>query len=405
MELTELKGHMRDALLPDVEKLLNDLSAKIMEPQVGKMEEARREVKALAGYMRDAYNRGSLNRPFKAISPEAEEVIEKVWKPLMVEGGKVDTREAMEYIQKTTTVSTEGTADQGGITVPEEFSNEVIRYAEENSVVWPRAKIEPMGTDAKTIIKLDQTATTTGKDDFAECEWYWTDEAGTKTQSKPKWKKIRLVAHKFAALWYSSEELVDDSAINIANFVVDLFRRAYVWKTDNEFINDTGNARPVGVLYDPGVIVRNRNTANQFYFQDALNMDSDLRPVFDAGAVWLMRKNCRNALRGQLDSNNSPVLKEYYVGPQSVEKTAINYLLGYPIMVTEKTSALGTAGDVILGNWAYYTIGLRQGFQSRMSYDFKFDEDLISWRFTGRLDGLPVIPEAFVILDGAGVSS
>jgi len=105
------------------------------------------------------------------------------------------------------------------------------------------------------------------------------------------------------------------------------------------------------------------------------------------------------------DSNNSPVLKEYYGGPQSAEKAAMNYLLGYPVLVTEKTSALGTAGDVILGNWMHYTIGLRQGFQSRMSYDFKFDEDLISWRFTGRLDGLPTIPEAFVILDRAGVSS
>ena len=271
--------------------------------------------------------------------------------------------------------------------------------------MWPRAKVEPMGTDAKTIIKLDQTATATGKDDFAEVDWTWTDENTAKTQKKPKWKRIRLVAHKFAALWYCSDELMADSAINIANFVVDLFRRAFVWKTDNEFINGTGNARPVGVLYDPGVIVRNRNTANQFYFQDALNMDSDLRPMFDANAIWLMRKTTRNALRGQLDSNNSPVLKEYYTGPQSAEAAAQNFLLGYPVVVTEKTSALGTAGDVILGNWAHYTIGLRQGFTSRVSYDYKFNEDLVTWRFVGRLDGLPVIPEAFVILDGAGVSS
>jgi len=118
MELTELKGHMRDALLPDVEKLLNDMAGKIMEPQAGRMEEARQEVKALAGFMREQYNRGSLNRPFKAISPEAEDVIEKVWKPLMVKGGSVNPTEAMEYIKKTTTVSTEGVEDQGGATVP-----------------------------------------------------------------------------------------------------------------------------------------------------------------------------------------------------------------------------------------------------------------------------------------------
>jgi len=388
MEINELKEIVAETMAPITDELVNKAIASHLEPTNANLEKARRDTKALHSLLREQYNRGSLNRPFKAISPEVEEYIEKIWKPLM-KRQNVDKTEAREIIQKTTsTVSIEGDADQGGYTVPEEFSNEVIRYAEENSVVWPRARIEAMSTDAKTIIKLDQTATGS-IDDFAEVDWTWTDEAGSKTQKKPKWKRIRLVAHKYAALWYASEELLADSAINIANFVVDLFRRAYVWKTDNVFINGTGNAQPVGVLYDSGVITRNRNAANAFQFVDAINMDGDLRSVFDNNAIWVMRKTVRNSIRNQTDTNGSLVLKEYYSGPQSAEKPAQNFLLGYPVVTTEKTPALGTAGDVILGNWSYYTIGLRQGFSSRISYDFKFDEDLVTWRFVGRLDGLP----------------
>jgi len=77
-----------------------------------------------------------------------------------------------------------------------------------------------MRTDSKVVMKLDQTAQGTTYDDFAGCEWYWTDEAGSKSQSRPLWKRIRLVAYKYAALWYASDELIEDSAIDIANFVV-----------------------------------------------------------------------------------------------------------------------------------------------------------------------------------------
>jgi len=151
----------------------------------------------------------------------------------------------------------------------------------------------------------------------------------------------------------------------------------------------------------------NRNTANAFIFTDACNMDSELRPVFDSGAVWLMRKKTRNRLRRETitAASNQLVLTEYYTGPQSAEKPAQQFLLGYPVLVTEKVPDLGSYGDVILGNFAHYLVGSRKGFTSRVSYDFKFDEDLTSWRFVGRLDGIASIPEAFVLLDGASGSS
>ena len=75
MEIAELKKHMREALLPDMTEALNQKVSEVMEPQADNLEKVREETRALTGLLREQYNRGTLNQPFKAISSDAEEYI------------------------------------------------------------------------------------------------------------------------------------------------------------------------------------------------------------------------------------------------------------------------------------------------------------------------------------------
>jgi HK97 family phage major capsid protein len=77
-------------------------------------------------------------------------------------------------------------------------------------------------------------------------------------------------------------------------------------------------------------------------------------------------------------------------------------MLGYPVVKADgKTLPLGTTGDVILCNLRHYYIGDRQNFTMDSSTHFRFRANRTALRVSGRLDGQPAIPEAFVILDDA----
>jgi HK97 family phage major capsid protein len=66
-------------------------------------------------------------------------------------------------------------------------------------------------------------------------------------------------------------------------------------------------------------------------------------------------------------------------------------ILGRPVIFTEKTSALGTAGDINFVDLSYYLIGDRQMMQSSSSTEFKFQSDKTAFRIIERLTGMPWI--------------
>ncbi len=55
-------------------------------------------------------------------------------------------------------------------------------------------------------------------------------------------------------------------------------------------------------------------------------------------------------------------------------------------------------GDVILGNWKYFAIGDRRRFTFDVSKHYAFIQNRTTIRCTGRVDSIPMIPEAFVLL-------
>jgi len=280
-----------------------------------------------------------------------------------------------------------------------------VQYDTEPAVVWPRATIWPMSTDKLGMPKLKQRPDfdSDAFDHFAGVSFTWTDEGGEKTETEPDFEFLELIAHELSGYTEITDTLIEDSAINIMNFITNLFRRAYVWTTDRVFIRGNGARQPLGIVQDPAVLTVNRQTANAVVYLDLLNMDSKLPSVFDSGAVWMASKKTLNSLRGQVDTNGQPVLQQYYhTGPGGVGMSQVMYMLGYPVVKSDaKTYDLGTKGDLILGNWSWYYIGDRKRFTMDASKHYKFRNNKTALRVCGRLDGQAAFPEAFVVLDSA----
>lgn len=297
----------------------------------------------------------------------------------------------------------------GGYLVPEEFAATMVQYDTSPAVIWPRATIWTMNSDKLGMPKLAQRPDKDAADwdHFAGVVFTWTQEGVSKTPTHPGFEFLELVAHELSGFTAVTDILLEDSTLNIMNFLTGLFRRAWIWFTDKSFFRGNGSRQPMGIIPDPAVLTVNRAVAGSVTYADVLAMDTKLPSVFDQGAIWICSKDVMNSLRGETDAGGQPLLQQFYhTGPGGIGMGQINMMLGHSIvMADQKTQVLGVRGDIILCNPIWYYIGDRKRFVMDISKDFLFQSNQTAIRVTGRLDGQCAIPEAFVVLDITTVGS
>jgi HK97 family phage major capsid protein len=292
---------------------------------------------------------------------------------------------------------------EGGYLVPEEFRNMMIMYDAEDTLVWQRSTVWPMGGEKIQFPKLQQNPDVqdAGFDNFAGVTFDWVEEGGEKPETEPNFGMVEMIVHELAGYTEITNTLLDDSVINLVNYLTRLFRSAWYWYTDKSFIQGTGGKQPLGIINDPSILTVFRQTADTIEVQDVLNMESRMPAVFDNNAVWFITKQGRAALRGQTVTSSSKelVLQEMYT---DLAKGYDMTILGKPAFLADgKIPALGSTGDLILGTWTWYYIGFRQDFSMDSSRHYKFRNNRTALRCSGRLDGQAAIPQAFVALDAA----
>jgi HK97 family phage major capsid protein len=279
----------------------------------------------------------------------------------------------------------------------------MIMYDAEETLVWSRATIWPMTGEKIQFPKLQQNPDVedAGFDHFAGVSFDWVEEGGEKPETEPTFGMVEMIVHELAGYTEITNTLLDDSVINLINYLTRLFRAAWYWYTDRSFIQGTGGKQPLGIVNDPSIITVFRQTADTIVVDDILNMEAAMPSVFDTNAIWFITKQGRANLRGQKVSGSSDelVLQEMY---RDIAADYTMTLLGKPAYLADgKIPALGSTGDLILGTWTWYYVGFRQDFSMDSSRHYKFRNNRTALRCSGRLDGQAAIPQAFVALDAA----
>jgi len=287
----------------------------------------------------------------------------------------------------------------GGFLVPEEFQAEVIRFATEAAIVRPRARIIPMSTNTKTLPKLDQS-----NYKFAGIDIHWEgDEGELKEESQPKFGRITLKLNKMIGLCPAGDDLLSDSAINLANFLVSIFGEAIAYEEDKQFLTGNGMKKPLGIV-NCGTAL-NRTTVSKIVYEDLKKMRETLPAWADAGAIWMLTKAALTELldikSGVYDGATVDETKGFplFLPGFSLAAGLPPTILGYPYVVTDKLPAVGTKGDIILGNLSAYYIGDKGGLAVASSMHDRFRYDETVFRFVKRVDGQCALSNAFVVLD------
>lgn len=327
--------------------------------------------------------------PFLSLSPIMKEFAEKCKQRFNEPFSMADwNKRVMEWNQKDT-LSGLTTTDAGAL-VPIEFLATVIEFATAQSKILPKLWRIPMGSMQTRIPQLSQAAGSY----FGGIVLYHPEELTSKTITEPSLTYKEFTAKKLIGLCPLSDELVMDSAINILNYITGVFVRAFQYRTEYEVIAGTGsNGNMLGILNDTGINVVGRQTAGTVKYDDILNLESALDENF-VDLTWLTRRATINTLRKQKDSQGQPVYRDLPpYGGQSLP------ILDYPVIKTRNVPALGSKGDIILGDLGFYMWAVRQEMTIDLSKERYFEYDATALRFVVRQDGRPAVPIAFAVLN------
>lgn len=291
----------------------------------------------------------------------------------------------------------EGTGASGGFLVPAEFLAQLQSVMAEEGIVRGRATKIRMRRRQVTIPVLDQTGTTSGRPHwFGGMRFYWTEEASEKTETEPKFRQVNLTAHKLIGYTYASDELLADSAIALGDFISGPlgFAGGISWMEDYAFLNGTGVGQPLGVIPSPATITINRAATNAIAWADLANMMENFLP--SGRGVWIISQSAM----ADLIQMSGPTGNASYIWQPNAREGVPGYLLGMPVIWSEKVPRIGTAGDVVLADFRYYLLGDRQATTIESTQYDRWKYDQTSWRAVHRVDGQPWLSTPLTYQDG-----
>lgn len=286
---------------------------------------------------------------------------------------------------------------QGGYTVPAEFSSEVVRKMKDLVAMRSSgARVITMSSD-KMIIP---TVTDSEKGGWVTPSG-GTTQGQTYTKGEPTFGQIELSPHKYTRLALASYEMLEDSALNVADLLAELFAEDFAVAEDAAFFAGDGVNKPTGLMNAGIAAVTGTNAVSQ---DNLLKIVYGLARKYRNGAVWYMNDAIIQKVRG-LGGSAGP---EFWTDG-NLTNGEPSRLLGYPVYSSDALyiadldgAGTGTAdgSEIFFGQPKKYYIGDRQGFRLKRSEDAYFETGEIAFRADKRVDGKVALAEAFVKSEG-----
>lgn len=229
-----------------------------------------------------------------------------------------------------TMITTTNTA--GGAFVPEDYAAQLISLREQYGTAIGLARRVPMQRDTLTMPRRTGGYTV-----------YAPGEAGSFTASDATLDNVSLTAKKLGVLARVSNELFNDSAINIADFVADEMAYAFAEKLDDCYLNGDGTSTYFGyegvrtkikglsstIAYIAGLFVSANNLFSELTMTD-FEGTVGLLPEYVSNPYWLVHKRF-------FDGTMTRVAQAQ--GGVTVAETANGLekkFLGYPVKISQK---------------------------------------------------------------------
>jgi HK97 family phage major capsid protein len=295
-----------------------------------------------------------------------------------------------------------------GVLIPDELRTEVLRIAETQYGLARRDMLYLPFSGPGNSRKIPALGTSV--------RVFWTGEKVSKKSTQPKFALVTQTLKKLAAIVPFTEEILEDSAINLTQLIATLFAEAVSKEEDLQFFAGTGtpwtgvlNNGNVNIVYQ-GAIGISKLTAD-----DLLNMIDATPSGALAGAKFYLNRTVQSVIRKLKDSNKQYIFQN---PGQGLPATIWNYPY-------ELSDAFPLAADVVPGE-PYILFGnLKQGcvFGDKQQLRVKLleeatitdvddktslnlaEQDMVALRIVERVGYVVALAKALTVLDAGTAAS
>lgn len=297
---------------------------------------------------------------------------------------------------------------QAGVTIPPELLAEVLRIKETQFGLARREfRYLPFSGpgNSRTIPALGTSVSV-----------FWTGEGEKKKSTQPKFSLVTQTLKKLAAIVPMTEEILEDSAINLTALVAELFAEATAKEEDIQFFAGVG-APWTGILNNGEVnkVVQASGSVDQITADDLLDM-IDATPT-DAlnGAKFYMHRTVFSKIRKIKGEDGHYIVQSPVAGQPGT-------IWNYPY---ELSDAFPAAADVETGDQYVLFANLRQAaiFGDKQQLRVKMldqatitdtddetvinlaEQDMVALRVVERVGYVLALPKAVTALEAAEPAS
>jgi len=284
----------------------------------------------------------------------------------------------IDMIKKT--AMTEASAGGGGYLVPEQYDMDLQALARLSSVALQDCRIWNMTGDTLRIPAEGAAVTV----DWASAE------ADPNNQSEPTFSEIVLSTKRLGAYSVASNELLEDSAIDITGYLTEVFAEAQGQEIDNQVFN--GTTFTSDLHGGCGTTISGIASLSALTFTNFSNAIAQLEEVRAIGAKFYFNKSVAHYVRTMIDASNRLIYQFPTAGNPG-------QVYGFPAVQVPKMTAAPTSGQqvFIFGNlYKGYAIGKRRGMTMSVNPYILMKENQTQFVCSSRWDGAVALSGALV---------
>ena len=281
-----------------------------------------------------------------------------------------------------------GEDTEGGYTVPDEFERRLIQALEENNIFRQMATVIKTNSGTRKIPIANDTM-----------EAQWIDEGEEIPETDTKFGQTTLSAYKLGTMIKISNELLHDSAFDLASYIAARFGVAMGNAEERAFFTGDGDKKPLGILDETGGAELGVTAASQtaITFDEIFDLYYSLKSPYRRNAQFVCNETILLQLMKLKDKN------ENYLWKPSLDIAKPDTLLGRPIRTSSFMPGIAKGERVLLfGDMKHYWVADRQNRTFRRLNELYARTDQVGFLTTQRVDGRLILPEAVKVLKMAG---
>lgn len=273
-----------------------------------------------------------------------------------------------------------GELSEGGYTVPDEFEHTLVEALQDENIMRRLVHVITTSSGDRKI----PLATSKGAAS-------WVEEEAAIPESDDSFGQVTLGAHKVGSMIRISEELLHDSAFDLAAYIRGEFARRVGAAEEAAILAGDGNHKPTGLLHNAlgaelGVTAA---AATAIAADELLDLQHSLRAGYRRRAAFIMNDATVKLIRKLKDGNGQFLWQPGLLHGQP--DTLLNQRV-----LTSNYMPLPTAGNkaILYGDYSYYWLADREGRSLQRLNELYAATDQVGFKITQRLDGRLILTEA-----------